>query len=358
MLAALMLLVPVVAPTVTAGTAVDRCAIAAQAFLDALDDGQRTRAARPFDETERKKWAYATGSRTRKQGLVIAEMSDTQRVLAHRLIACGLSSQGYQKSAGIMRLDDIVREHIGEIVFEATEPIEIGKEFYWLAVFGVPGTNAPWAWQLEGHHLGLNFTVVDDTIAVTPAFMGADPAEVQTGPLAGWRLLGPEEDIAFALMASLTEEQRGRAVLADELPRGIFTGPGRAEALATYAGLPAAQMSAPQRQLLWLLINEYVRNVDPVASDRIIGQILREGSDRLYFAWMGPVAAGSAIYYRIHGPAILIEFDHAVNLRSPKLEPDPNHVHTIMRIPGGDFGDDLLRRHYNESPDHQTSVEE
>ena len=29
-----------------------------------------------------------------------------------------------------------------------------------------------------------------------------------------------------------------------------------------------------------------------------------------------------------------------------------NHIHTIWRDPGNDFGDDLLRRHYEESSHH------
>jgi len=339
-------------PTPALGSVVERCVTAAEAYLGALDSHQLDRTSALFDTPERSEWTYLTGSKSRKHGLAMGDMSDRQRVLAHRLIACGLSPQGYQKSAGIMRMDDLVREYIGEIAFEVTGPIEIGKEFYWLAVFGTPGNQGPWSWQLEGHHLGLNFTVVDGSMSVTPAFMGADPAEVQQGPLAGWRLLGGEEDRAFALLASLDDEQRGQAVLSATVPRGIFTKPGRGDALQEFAGLSAASMTGPQRQLLWLLIGEYVQNLDPVMADRIIGEILQDGLDSLYFAWMGPTLPGSAIYYRIHGPAILIEFDHAANIRSRKLEPDPNHIHSIMRIPGQDFGDDLLRRHYEESPDH------
>jgi hypothetical protein len=111
-------------------------------------------------------------------------------------------------------------------------------------------------------------------------------------------------------------------------------------------------MTAAQRQLLWLLIGEYVQNADPVVADQMIGQILNKGSGSVYFAWMGPTTEGSAVYYRIHGPGILIEFDHGTNVRAPKLGPDPNHIHSVMRIPDGDFGEDLLRRHYEESPDH------
>jgi hypothetical protein len=333
-------------------SAVDRCTDAGRAYLDAITDAQRTQAVASFDSPERKKWAYLTGSKSRTHGLPLGEMSDSQRVLAHRLLACGLSTQGYQKAAGIIRLDDIVRERMDAMIYPQTSDFEIGKGYYWLGVFGAPGEGEPWGWQLEGHHLGLNFTFVDDAISITPAFMGADPAEIKSGPLAGWRLLGREEDLAFDLIRSLTAEQRSQAVIADELPRGLFTSPGRASALTGYSGLRAESMTARQRQILWLLIGEYVQNAEPAIADRMIGRILG-GSGAVYFAWMGPTEAGSAIYYRIHGPGILIEFDHGTNVRSPKLGPDSNHIHSIMRTPGDDFGDDLLRRHYEEAPHHQ-----
>ena len=55
-------------------------------------------------------------------------------------------------------------------------------ENYAVTVFGTPGPGAPWGWRLEGHHLSLNFTLVPGKpIAVTPAFFGANPAEVRSG---------------------------------------------------------------------------------------------------------------------------------------------------------------------------------
>ena len=65
-------------------------------------------------------------------------------------------------------------------------------ENYSVTVFGAPdSTGAPWGWRLEGHHLSLNFTLVPGKpVAVTPAFFGANPAEVRSGPLKGLRTLG------------------------------------------------------------------------------------------------------------------------------------------------------------------------
>ena len=355
--AVIISLSPLLMPgTAWSGTLTDDCARFATAFLESLDDAQSERAAHVFAIPERRAWAYVTGSKTRKQGLAMGDMTDQQRVFAHRLIRCGLSSQGYQKVAGIMRMDDLVRENIATIITSGN--IEIGKEFYWLAIFGDPGTAEPWGWQLEGHHLGLNFTVADGALSVTPAFLGADPAEVPNGPLAGWRLLGGEEERAYALIASLDESQRRQAILGDEIPRGLFTSAGRGDALKSFSGLSVAAMSGPQRQLLWLLIDEYVRNAEPSVADRIIGGVLQDGTDRLYFAWMGSTEYGGVMYYRIHGPSILIEFDHASTVLNPKAGPNSNHIHTIMRVPGGDFGEDLLQQHYLNSPAHIAPREE
>jgi hypothetical protein len=40
----------------------------------------------------------------------------------------------------------------------------------------------------------------------------------------------------------------------------------------------------------------------------------------------------------------LIEYDNVVPPNT-KLPNDPNHIHTVLRSPGNDFGEDWLRRH-------------
>lgn len=334
------------------------CSPAARAFVDSLDESQAGRARAPFDDELRRDWSYRTGSKDRDIGLAIGDMSGEQRVLAHRLLACGLSDQGYQKIAAIMRLDDYVMAHIGETVFASLPgPYEIGHEFYWLLILGDPGGDQgnlePWGLQFEGHHIGVNLTFAGDELAATPLFLGVEPAVVPRGPLAGWRNLAVEVDAAVALAGSLDDTQRATAVLDDVVPRGIFTGPGNGDVLKDYEGLPASSMTVAQRALLWQLMNAYLGNLESATADSLIERINADGQDGLYFAWMGPTVPDSAFYYRVHGASILIEFDHAQNLRSRKRSPDPNHIHTIMRDPRNDYGVDLLRRHYAESPHHQ-----
>ncbi len=344
-----LLLALVGASTASAATLADTCASAANAWLASLSEEQRDEAVRPFDHEGRKKWTNLPGGRYRDEGLPFEDMSENQRKLAHRLMQCGLSSQGYQKAVGTMWVDDYLFSKMTNPEMQAV--INRGYGFYWVGVFGEPGGDAPWGWQVDGHHLGLNFTVADGMVEVTPAFVGIQPNEIPDGPYTGWRVLGEEEDKALALVNSLDDMQRSRAILSATVPDEIFTGPERGDALTDFEGLTGSDMTDGQRALLQGLIEEYVRNVDPEAADALLGRIAADGADVLHFAWMGPTEAGSPFYYRVHGPSVLIEFDHTLVIgraQSGERQHDPNHIHTILRQPGQDYGADLLRRHYEE----------
>ncbi|MEQ1800756.1 MAG: DUF3500 domain-containing protein [Gammaproteobacteria bacterium] len=331
------------------------CAAAASQFSAALADPARARALQPFTPELRQQWSYRAGAAFRRQGLRTGDMSDGQRRLMHVLIRCGLSTQGYQKTAGIMQLDDEVRARAGQIVmFDGQGPVEMGQEWFWVTLFGDPvvGASEPWGFQLEGHHLALNFTVVGNRVAGTPAFWGAWPATVESGPRAGYSVLAGEERGGFDLLVSLDSAQRSRAIVSPNLPPGIFTSPERKASLEKFEGVPASALSPAQQALLWRLVAEYVGNFAPGIADEWLERIADDGLDRLHLAWMGPEQRGQPVYYRIHGPSVLIEFDHAINITSKALEPDPNHIHTIVRHPGADLGEDLLARHYARSADH------
>jgi hypothetical protein len=337
------------------------CAEAAGRFSSSLADPARARALQPFTPELRAQWSYRAGAAFRRQGLRTGDMSDEQRRHLHLLIGCGLSIQGYQKTAGIMQLDDEVRARAGQIVmFDGQGPVEMGQEWYWVTLFGNPvaGGTAPWGFQLEGHHVALNFTVVGGRVAGTPAFWGAWPATIEAGPRAGSSALAGEERGGFDLLAALDDAQRSRAIISAKLPPGIFTSPERKASLEKFEGLPAGTLSPAQEALLWRLIGEYVGNFAPAIAGEWLGRIREDGLERLHFAWMGPAERGQAVYYRIHGPSVLIEFDHAINITSKALEPDPNHIHTIVRRPGSDLGEDLLAQHYARSGDHAVATGE
>ena len=73
-----------------------------------------------------------------------------------------------------------------------------------------------------------------------------------------------------------------------------------------------------------------------------------------HFCWIGGFAEDSTFYYRVQSPVVLIEFDHHIGVFLTNAEPAKFHVHTIVRTPNGnDYGLDLLRLHYEQSPHHQ-----
>jgi iron(III)-enterobactin esterase len=317
---------------------------AAKAFLESLSADQRKLAVFAVDDPERKDWSNLPHTLHSRKGIAIGDLTPAQRVLAHHLIQAGLSSQGYLKTTGIMELDEVLLHLSGQD--KADKPM-FGLRYYWLSFLGEPSSEKPWGWQLDGHHLALNFSLSGREVAMTPTFMGSDPHEVREGLHAGWRVLGAEDDQGLALMESLRPEQRRKALLAAVAPADVITGPGRDKSLTEVAGLPFSEMDDAQKGLLLSLVDEYVRNYRPDLAARQIDRINRSGWDKVHFAWAGPVGPTAPYYYRVHGPTVLIEFD---NNHPPGRKDGPiNHIHSVFRDPQNDYGEDLLRRHLQES---------
>jgi hypothetical protein len=152
------------------------------------------------------------------------------------------------------------------------------------------------------------------------------------------------------LVSSFNQTQRATSIIGAEKPNEIFTGIGRDDFELRYEGLAYGDMNATQQAMLVSLIEVYVRNIRPghdqLRMDEIVAHL-----DETYFAWAGPLEPGGVFYYRIHSPALLIEFDHQ---RPETQDPARNreHVHTIVRTPnGGDYGRDLLRQHHEAHDD-------
>lgn len=309
---------------------------AAQHFLSLLDDSTRAKTVFPFEAEERYNWHFVPRDR---EGLPFEEMTLEQRRAAHDLMRSALSSQGYLKATSIMRLESILREL-------ENDPVRRNPERYYFTFFGTPASDQPWGWRLEGHHLSLNYSsITGDLLAVTPAFMGTNPAEVRTGPYAGLRVLGAEEDLGRKLMHSLTAAQQRKALITAEAPHEILTGNQRKAILETYEGLPASEMTPDQRDLLLRIIEEYAHNMRHDIAHEQMDKIRNAGIERLYFAWAGGLELGEPHYYRIHGPTVLFEYDNTQN--------NANHAHSVWRDLEGDFGEDLLREHYEQaSADH------
>ncbi len=309
---------------------------AALRFLGTLDARRTRQATFPFAHAERLNWHYVP---RRREGLALRDMTADARAAAHALLGVGLSAVGYAKASDVMRLEGVLRQ------LETFGAFTRDPDNYAVTIFGTPGQAGPWGWRVEGHHMSLNFAVVPGrAVAVTPAFFGSNPAEVPSGPLKGLRALRDEQDLGLALVASLDAPQRTRATLAAESLGDIVSGPGREESLRAPAGIPLGDLADASRALAVRLFETYARNMQGDLAERELRKIHAAGTDRVHFAWAGPVDAKRPHYYRLHGPAVLIEYDNTQN--------GANHIHSVWHDPRGDFGIDLLGAHYRESRDH------
>ena len=318
-----------------AADAADDMLAAARAFLETLTDDETARRVQfGFDDAERFNWHIIPRERN---GLALEHMTAEQRSAAHKLLRSTLSSQGYLKAGHIMFLETVLRE------IEDSGPRR-DPENYYLSIFGEPSETEPWGWRFEGHHLSLNYSSAGDGLTVTPAFMGANPEEVTVGHATGLRVLAREEDLARALAQSLTAVQREQAILSETAPDDILTGYDRRPKVGDPEGLPASEMTAAQRASLRLVVEEYVRNTAHEIASYQMARIDEAGFDNLYFGWAGSMDPDEPHYYRIQGPTVVFEYDNTQN--------GGRHPHSVWRDLTNDFGEDLLKKHYEESRHH------
>jgi hypothetical protein len=315
---------------------------AANKFLASLSADQRQKAAFAFDSDERLKWHFIPTEMFARKGLIVGEMTEPQRKLAHGMLQAGLSQRGYLTATAIMDLETVL--DAVESAARQANPSGRGNQLvrdpvrYFFSVFGTPSPRGAWGWRVEGHHVSLNFTVINgNLIASSPAFFGSNPAEVQEGPKKGLRILAAQEDSARALLMALDESQRAKAVFAAAAPNDIATMNTVDIKPLSPDGIMAAALTPAQRQLLMSVIDAYASAMaTDIAAERL-DKIRKAGVEKIAFAWAGEAERGKRHYYRVQGPTFLIEYDNTQN--------NANHIHSVWRDFEGDFGRDLLREH-------------
>lgn len=291
----------------------------ASAFLESLDGPQRGKAFLPFDSAKKPAWSNLPVTMVPRNGLRLGELTPAQRVAALEVLAAVLSKQGYQKVLDIMNADD-------HLVQGNANKMRFGTENYYLALFGTPSATKPWMVQFGGHHLGLNVSIVGKETTVAPTHTGAQP-DSYTRDGKTVRPLGAENDLAFQLVNMLDAGQQKQAVLGAR-PRNLVLGPGEDGKTIRPEGLKCVALRDNQRAVLLDLIGAWVHILpNDAAASRLAA--LEAKMDDTYFAWYGPTAKGSAAYFRIQGPALLIEY-------AP--QGSTHHIHTIIRDPNNDYG--------------------
>jgi hypothetical protein len=301
----------------------------AQNFLASLDKAQQTRATFDFMDAERFVYHYTPVPR---KGLALHEMRSDQQHLAHALLSAGLSQRGYVKAVTIMSLEEVLRV----LENDSGERRNPGK--YYFSIFGQPADTGIWGYRVEGHHVSLHYTVRDGRILAAPTFLGANPREVRHGERKGLRVLSAEEDLARDLLHSLEPEQQKTAIVDANAYPDILTSNHRSAALEGQpTGVSIAHMSGSQRDRLMAVILEYAGNL-PGDMRKWRDAQIREAGERILFAWAGGIAVNEPHYYRVQAPTFLIEYDCT--------QDGANHIHSVWRDLTGDWGSDLLARHY------------
>jgi len=341
---------PQSAPSADARTdTTTRIVAAAQALLATLDENGRAKVQFPFDGPQKQRWSNLPSGVFQRQGLRLADLTPAQRAAAMNLVATAFSRDGYRKVTDIMRGDEVLRTTNGGRGQRGAPPggpggagaggrgrpgpggaggggVVFGEGEYYLAFVGTPSVTSPWMLQFGGHHLAINLTMAASQASMTPSLPAAQPASY-TIEGRTVRPLGSENDKAFALVNALDAAQRGQAILNYRVS-DLVLGPGQDGRTIQPEGVKASVLTGPQQAMLLDIVREWAGIVNEAWAEPRMTEI-QANLPQTYFAWSGPTTNGSAAYFRIQGPTVIIEY-------AP--QGDVDHIHTIYRDPTNDYG--------------------
>ncbi|HSM64402.1 MAG TPA: DUF3500 domain-containing protein [Gillisia sp.] len=307
-------------------------------FLNSLNQGQRSRTQLPFDDLSKTKWHFIPSSMWPRKGIEIAELDNNQKMLLHALLQSSLSKSGYKKTIQIISLENVLLDISGDSIMR-------NPDKYSVAFYGNPEKDSLWSWSFEGHHISLNFTILNGNTSIAPRFLGASPATILSGSREGERTLGKEEDLGFELINSLSKEQKKMAIIQDKSLPGIVTKNLIEFDPLSPIGIKYEGLNSSQQLVFLKLLNEYLSTLPEKEAEKRMEKIKNEEINNVRFGWAGATISGEGHYYRIQGTSFLIEFDNSQN--------NANHIHTVWRDFDGDFGRNLIKEHYKNSDHHK-----
>ena len=126
------------------------------------------------------------------------------------------------------------------------------------------------------------------------------------------------------------------------VPEDIITNTNSSQRITEYKGIKAEHFNPNQKEILNWIIREYINNLEKIKAHEYLYKIENSGIDEIWFAWAGSYVAQKPHYYIINGPDFIIEYDNF------GFQQDGNHIHSIWREKGNDFGEDVLKEHYLE----------
>jgi hypothetical protein len=329
------------APKVSPADATASIVSATRALTSALDDGGRAKVQFPFDGPQKARWSNLPSGIFQRQGLRMGDLTPAQRSAVMTLLQTALSPDGYRKVTEIMRGDEVLRTTGGGAPGgrgggrggPGGGGLIFGEDEYYLAFVGTPSTTSPWMLQFGGHHLAINLTLAGRQASMTPSLPAAQPASY-TFEGKEIRPLGRENDKAFALINALDATERGQAILASRVA-DLVLGPGQDGRVIQPEGVRATALSSAQQTMLLDIVREWAGIMNDSFAEPRMAEI-RANLPQTYFAWSGPTTSGSAAYFRIQGPTLVIEY-------APQ-QGSVDHIHTIYRDPTNDYGAKFVAR--------------
>lgn len=328
-------------PRRTTGVSTQPLRHAVQEFLASLSAGQRAAVSFPVRSEVWRHWSNVHRN-VMRHGLCLAELSDRQLDLAYRVMQAGLGARAHDTARNAMRLN----EHLAELT---GLPDEFGEFFYWISIFGEPSAeavfDAPWGFQIDGHHCNINAFVLGDQMVLSPMLLGSEPVTAESGKYKGTTVLREEEAQGFAVMRALAAEQRATATIGYDLPFDGYASGFKDNVVIPRDGLPVAALTPPQKSLLLDLIKLYADRL-PGGHARVRFDEVMAHLDDTIFAWIGEFDPVAPFYYRIYSPVIFIEFYHQPGVALPNTGYNRRHAHALVRTPNGnDYGRALLRQY-------------
>lgn len=328
-------------PIASTGVSTLPIKLSGEQFLKSLTKQQFNNTQYDIQDDEWRKWCNVDNGIYKRQGVSLKEMNQEQRKLAFELMHNSLSAKGLQLSKDIMKTDQTLRE------LNNDNPI-FDEELYFFTIMGTPSMTEPWGWQIDGHHLVINYFILGDQVVMTPTFMGGEPIITTSGKYKGNIIFQDEQNFGLKFMQSLSVEQQKEATLTDDKKHNSIQAEAFSDnAIIDFQGLSLNKMTQEQKEELLHLTYLYVSNMKENHA-KIKMEEVKKHLDQTYFAWVGKTDENAVFYYRIYSPVILIEFDHQspVGVKSTVKGPTRNHIHTIVRTPNGnDYGKDYLRQH-------------
>ncbi len=303
----------------------------ASAFLSSLDKKLRAQAALSSDSSEKSKWTNVP-PRGPQGGVRLGDLNEKQLESACDLLAAVLSPQGYGKARNIPLADD-------RLLRNGQRRPGFGAEDYWLAFFGEPSSDEPWALQFDGHHIAINLAFHGNRMSMSPTFIGTQPREFQ---LAGKKIIpmAQEAPTGLALFEALTASQKKQATIRPKRAN-LVAAAGKDGFVPNPLGLSCRNLKDKQRAILMNVLKSYVGDLPGAHAEQRLGELQAE-VDQMSFAWWGPGEKGGDFSYRIQGPSVIVEY------AGQDLGGDPhNHLHSMYRDPTNEYGARLAKKAKN-----------